>query len=262
MVIKMAEGGKDIVFHESGNGKVVMLIHGFPMSSAIWRGFTGRLSKFFRVITPDLPGFGDSPLPDGPFSIDDIARIVLRKADDLGIGRIVAIGHSLGGYVTLAMVNRDPDRFAGFGLLHSTALPDTEEKKAARDKAIAFIGNNGAEAYTSNFITPLFADSKHPDVPFVRELNIRANAATLVGYLKAMRDRPDRRDVLRSFPRPVLLVAGGKDPVIPPTDLRKQAEITSHAAFYELEQQAHMALVEDVPATSSLVYDFVLRCYE
>lgn len=254
--------GKDIVFHEAGSGKAVMLIHGFPMAAAIWRGFIGKLSESFRVITPDLPGFGDSPLPDGAFTIDDIADIILRKADTLGIDKMVAIGHSLGGYVTLAMVNRDPDRFAGFGLFHSTALPDSDEKKAARDKAIAFIGTNGAEVYSSNFVTPLFADSNHPDVPFVRELNIRANAATLVGYLKAMRDRPDRTEVLKSFPRPILFIAGGKDPVIPPADVRKQAEAASEAVFYELEHQAHMALLEDVPATSSLVYDFVLRCYE
>jgi pimeloyl-ACP methyl ester carboxylesterase len=174
----------------------------------------------------------------------------------------VAIGHSLGGYVTLAMVKRDPDRFAGFGLFHSTARPDTEEKRAGRDKAVAFIETNGAKAYTSNFIAPLFADSNHPDVPFVRELNIRANAETLVGYLRAMRDRPDRTDVLQSFPRPILFIAGGKDPVIAAEDVRMQAEMTSRGVHYELEHQAHMALVEDVPATSSRVYDFVLRCYE
>ncbi len=256
------EDGKDIAFHEAGSGNVVMLIHGFPMSAAVWRGITGKLSESFRVITPDLPGFGDSPLPSGPFGVDDVAAMLLQKADALGINKMVAIGHSLGGYVTLAMVNRDPDRFAGFGLLHSTALPDTEEKKAGRNKAIKFIGTHGAEAYGSNFATTLFADTKHPDVPFVRELNIRANAETLVGYLRAMRDRPDRTDVLRSFPRPILFVAGEEDPLIPPADLRRQAELASRAVFYELEHQAHMALVEDVPATSSLVYDFAVRCYE
>ncbi|HEY8512703.1 MAG TPA: alpha/beta hydrolase [Cyclobacteriaceae bacterium] len=258
----MSEEANDIVFHESGSGRAVVLIHGFPMSSAIWRGFTSKLASSFRVITPDLPGFGDSPLPKGTFSIDDIAGIILRKADALGIDKMVAIGHSLGGYVTLAMVKREPDRFAGFGLFHSTARPDTEEKKAGRDKAIAFIGANGAKAYASNFIAPLFADGNHPDVPFVRELNIQAKSETLVGYLKAMRDRPDRTDVLRSFPRPILFIAGGKDPVIPAEDVRRQAEAASRGEYYELEQQAHMALVEDVPATSSLVYDFVLRCYE
>jgi pimeloyl-ACP methyl ester carboxylesterase len=256
------EEGNDIVFHESGSGKVIMLIHGFPMSSEIWRGFTGKLSQTLRVITPDLPGFGGSPLPKGSFSIDDIAGIMLRKADALGINKMVVIGHSLGGYVTLAMVKRDPERFAGFGLFHSTAFPDTEERKAGRDKAVAFIQANGALPYSSNFIAPLFADGKHPDVPFVRDLNIRANAETLIGYLRAMRDRPERTDVLRTFPRPILFIAGGKDPVIPAGDVRRQAEMTSRGEYYELEHQAHMALVEDVPATSSRVYDFVLRCYE
>lgn len=250
-----------ISIHEEGKGNAILLVHGFPMSSAIWDKFARRLTPSFRVITLDLPGFGDSPLLPRPFSLDDVATVVLDKLDTMGVGKIVAVGHSLGGYVTLAMVARNPGLFAGFVLLHSTAKADSEEKKASRNKTIDLINKNGAHAFTRNFITPLFADSNHPDVPFVREMNIQAKAPALTGYTAAMRDRPDRTALLADFPRAVLFIAGAKDPGIPPADIRAQAAVTRDGSLHVLEDQAHMSLIEDVPTSSSLVYDFAVRCY-
>src|SRR5690606_22072454 len=112
-----------------GAGNTILLVHGFPMTSAIWDNFSPHLASTFRVVTLDLPGFGKSPLLPSPFSLEDVANAVLEKIESLRIARLVAIGHSLGGYVTLAMVARKPELFAGFGLIHSTAKADSEEKK-------------------------------------------------------------------------------------------------------------------------------------
>lgn len=251
----------DISIHEEGHGNAILLVHGFPMSSAIWDKFARRLTLSFRVLTLDLPGFGDSSLLPTPFTLEDVAAAVLEKLEASGVRKMVAVGHSLGGYVTLAMVAKNPELFAGFALLHSTAKADSEDKKESRNKTIEFINKNGASAFTGNFITPLFADSNHPDVPFVREMNIRAEAPALTGYTAAMRDRPDRTALLADFPRPVLLIAGAKDPGIPVEDMRAQAALTQKGSLHVLEDQAHMSLIEDVPTSSSLVYDFALRCY-
>src|SRR5690606_20750625 len=99
---------------------------------------------------------------------------------------------SLGGYVALAMVAQQPDRFAGLGLFHSTAYADTEEKRASRSKVIEFVETNGVEAFTSNFVTPLFADKTHASIQKVREINMKASREAVIGYTKAMRDRPDQ----------------------------------------------------------------------
>lgn len=252
----------DIHTKEQGAGNTILLVHGFPMTSAIWDNFSPHLASTFRVVTLDLPGFGKSPLLPSPFSLEDVANAVLEKIESLRIARLVAIGHSLGGYVTLAMVARKPELFAGFGLIHSTAKADSEEKKKARNKTIEFIKTNGATAFTRNYITPLFANGNHPDVPFVREMNIRAETEALIGYTEAMRDRADHTSLFKTFPRPVLFIAGAEDPGIPPDDVRAQAALASQASLHVLEKQAHMSLIEDVPTTSSLVYDFALRCYE
>lgn len=252
----------DISIHDKGEGDVILLVHGFPMSSAIWDKFAARLLPSFRVVTLDLPGFGNSPLLPTPFTIEDVAAAFLDQLKAVGIGRMVAVGHSLGGYVTLAMVAKEPGLFAGFALLHSTARADSAEKKKSRTKTVEFINNKGARAFTGNFITPLFADSDHPDVPFVREMNIQAKAPALIAYTEAMRDRPDRRSLLSAFSRPVLFIAGARDPGIPVEEVREQAALASKGSLHILEDQAHMGLIEDVPTTSSLVYDFALRCYE
>ena len=252
----------EISFQEEGKGRAVLLIHGFPMSSEIWGKFSAGLTPSFRVITIDLPGFGKSPLPLLPFTLEEIADSVLAKLDALNISEVIPIGHSLGGYVALAMVARKPSLFPGLGLLHSTARADSPEKKSARDKTIAFIKKNGAMAFTSNFINTVFADSDHPDVPFVREMNIQAETPALIGYTAAMRDRPDRIALLASFDRPVLFITGARDPGIPADDVREQAAIAPKGEAHVLEDQAHMGLIEDVPTTSSLVYDFIIRCYE
>jgi pimeloyl-ACP methyl ester carboxylesterase len=247
-------------FYETGKGYPVLLIHGFPMNAAIWRKMSDALSPSLRIISIDLPGFGNSPLLKIPFSVDDVADVVLENLDQKGIKNIIPIGHSLGGYVVLAMVKKRPELFQGFGLLHSTALADSPEKKESRAKVIEFIEKNGAEAFTSNFITPLFSDPNHQDVPFVREMNMKTERETLIAYTAAMRERPDRTDVLRDFQKPILFVAGAKDPGIPVKSIESQASDTYQPIVEILPQQSHMSLIEDVQTTSRIVYDFVMKC--
>lgn len=248
-------------FYEKGKGKPVLLIHGFPMNASIWDKFSEPLSTSFKVISVDLPGFGNSPLLPGQFSLDDVAEVVIQNLHEKEIDQLIPIGHSLGGYVLLAMVRKKPEMFPGFGLFHSTALADATEKKESRNKVIEFIKKNGAKAFTSNFIQPLFSDSGHPGVPFVREMNMKTNADTLIGYLSAMRDRPDQSSLLEAYQKPILFIAGSKDPGIPVSTINQQAEKAANPTVKILGDQAHMGLIEDVETTSSIVYEFASNCF-
>lgn len=251
----------ELSFQQKGRGHPILLIHGFPMNAGIWSRFSDSLSSSFQVITVDLPGFGNSPMLPAPFSLDDVAEVLNENLKQKGISEILPVGHSLGGYVTLAMVRKRPSQFPGFGLFHSTALADSSEKKESRNKAIEFIRRNGARAFTSNFITPLFSDPTHPDVPFVRDMNMKTREETLVAYLEAMRDRPDCTGLLETFQNPVLFIAGAKDPVIPLSSIHEQSELTQRPVKKILNDQAHMGLIEDVQTTSAAVYEFALKCY-
>src|SRR6187402_3467112 len=187
----------DIFFEQQGLGNPVILIHGFPMSHFVWKDFASRLTANVTVYTPDLPGFGQSKILPSPFSIDDVANKLLEWIESNGIKKSVLIGHSLGGYVALAMIEKRPDLFVGLGLFHSTALADSAEKKDSRTKVVEFVEKNGALTFTSNFIGPLFADPTHPAISFVKEIASQSSAEAVVGFTQAMRDRPNREAVLK-----------------------------------------------------------------
>lgn len=233
-----------LYYKDSGSGNVIVLLHGFLETHHIWNEFASVLSSRFRVIAFDLPGFGQSPLLPGNFSISDVANSVLDCLVTITNEPVCLIGHSLGGYVSLAMVQQQPERFGSFGLFHSTAYADTPEKKEARTKTIEFVKRNGSLAFTANFVPPLFANQKHPAIPVVSSIANETSQPTVVRYLEAMRDRPERTSVLQQFTGPILFVAGQADTVIPVESVRKQSEISKKALFLSLEGVGHMGMFE------------------
>lgn len=233
-----------ISFREKGKGHPLLLIHGFPMNQNVWNDFSEKLSNDFTLITIDLPGFGESPILPGQFSIDDVADSILTWLKAKKISKTFIAGHSLGGYVTLSLLAKAPELFPKAILLHSTALADNEEKKQSRNKTLDFIEKNGVEAFTSNFIGPLFADQKNPHIETVRGLSIKSEKDSVVGYTKAMRDRPDRTAVLKNFSGEILLIGGEKDQGIPASSLEGFKQMNSRVKVEILPGVAHMGMFE------------------
>ena len=247
-----------IFYTDQGQGFPIVLIHGFCETHEIWQSFSRELSKHYRVICFDLPGFGNSKLlPDG-FSIVDVATHVQKFLTDLRVHSCAVIGHSLGGYVTLELVNRSPRLVKAFGLFHSTAYPDTDEKRISRNKVVEFVTSHGVTPFTSSFIPPLFFDQSNPHIPEVVKLASKTPLETLISYTKAMRDRFARTDVLANFTGPILFLAGEKDTGISPDSVRKQADLAKNPTLHIIENVAHMGMFEKEEPTLSLVNDFLL----
>jgi pimeloyl-ACP methyl ester carboxylesterase len=243
-----------------GAGTPVILLHGFPMNSNVWNNFAIPLATHYKVYTPDLPGFGKSKLLDLPFTIEAVASQLLEWMDEQRIENPVVIGHSLGGYVTLAMAAKYPERLAGIGLFHSTAAEDSVEKKESRTKTIEFIKKNGALAFTSNFIQQLFANPEHTDIATVREIAIQSQEEAVIGYTQAMRDRPSRIHVLQEFEKPVLLIAGEKDQSIPAASIQQQASLCKQPHLHVIPDVAHMGMFEKSDETVNLIKVFIDHC--
>src|SRR5438132_6835533 len=107
-------------YTEQGQGPMpLVLLHGYPLSSAIWQEQVESLSTDYRVITPDLRGHGQSPAPEGVYEMDLMARDVFALLDSLNIQKAAIMGHSMGGYVTLAAYRMAPERFLALGLIGS-----------------------------------------------------------------------------------------------------------------------------------------------
>jgi pimeloyl-ACP methyl ester carboxylesterase len=247
-----------IYFTDSGKGLPVLFIHGFCETHWIWNKFSDELSNDFRVLMIDLPGFGQSKSLSAPFSITDVSQEIIGLLKKLQIEQCICIGHSLGGYVTLAMIEQAPEIVKAFGLFHSTAYPDTEERKVLRNKVIEFVTRNGVSAYTDSFMPSLFYNQDNAAITEVVRLAGQTKPETLINYVEAMRDRPDRSDIIQDFKGSILLIAGEKDAGISVESVRSQAKLNQSVELHVLPEVAHMGMFEMENKALQFVKRFLL----
>ncbi|MGO4537539.1 alpha/beta fold hydrolase [Paenibacillus sp. 2TAB19] len=248
--------GIDLVYEECGSGNAIVLLHGFCGSSRYWQKICPMLGDNYRVIMPHLRGHGESDSPEGVYSMEVMADDIAALLDELDIGRVVMFGHSLGGYVTAAFAEKYPDRLSGFGLIHSTALPDSAYTKQKRLSDMSVIREQGLSAFMKERIPGLFSNAKlrymDEEIGQLIEVGLQMTPQGAISALEGMLQRPDRSDVLTGAKFPVLIVAGGEDNVIPPersfSVTCNGAPRTTYAFPHILETTfegaAHMSLVE------------------
>ena len=220
----------------------MVLIHGYCETGAVWNGMIRALSDY-RLIIPDLPGFGKSELT-AKLSIDMVAETLVEKLSKKGIEEFIPIGHSLGGYITLAIAEKYPEKIQSFGLFHSSAFADNEEKKEARNQVVRIVEQKGPQFFLKNFYSGLF----HKDLPqLIEELEEKGKSIdgdSIIAYAKAMRDRPDRSSLLKSGHHK-LIVAGDMDNAIPYSASQEMFSIAENSLNITLENVGHMGMYED-----------------
>ncbi|WP_127533554.1 alpha/beta fold hydrolase [Paenibacillus kobensis] len=230
---------------EGGAEQNVILLHGFCGSSAYWEQLLPLISKpGRRIIVPDARGHGRSSSPRSDvYSMEIMADDVAALADQLGIARFVVLGHSMGGYASLALAERHADRLLGFGLVHSTGYPDGEAAKGNRDRAVKKIAEEGIEKFAEGLVPNLFApEAEARLVEHAIQIGHQTSASGAQASALGMKERPDRRSVIDSSELPVLLVAGKMDGVIPVE--RTFTSSRSGVRQELLEQAGHMGMIE------------------
>lgn len=251
-------------YTDTGEGDVVVLLHGFCESRSLWTDFEKVLSEKYRVISPDLPGFGESRLLDENVSMEYFAKEIVVLIDALKIEKCVVVGHSLGGYIALAMAEAYPDILKGIGLFHSTSYPDTDEKKDNRNKTIAFIEENGVEIFAGSFVPPLFnseSRSKYAEeIAAITKVAKNTDPLAVIETTKAMRDRVDRSHLLSYLELPILYIIGKDDGAVPFEMSMKQCGIPKESIVHILENCGHMGMVEKKEETIKAVDNFVAYC--
>jgi len=246
-----------IFYKEKGSGVPVVLLHGFCETNEIWDELIPELADHAHLISIDLPGFGDSTLPKKPFSIADVASEVVSWLKEKGIKSPVLVGHSLGGYVALAMVRQDPAYFRKMVLFHSSVFADPEEKKENRNKTIDFVERNGVAPFLETFVPTLFFDKNHPSIPEVKNITARTTKETLIAYTEAMRDRPSQEDFLKGYDGLTLVIAGEHDGVIPMEISKKMAQLSPKITFCTLGKTGHMGMYESTLASAEAIGKFL-----
>ena len=255
---------KKIFYRAEGKGKIVMLLHGFAEDGNIWNYQFKKLKENFLVITPDLPGSGLSEMLEGKIFIEDYADVVKAIADAELINekqnQFTLIGHSMGGYITLAFAEKYPELLNTFGLFHSTAYADDDAKKEIRRKGIEFIKNNGVDLFIKNTSANLFSEKTKKGKPGLIENLIDIakyfSAEVLIQYYKAMIERPDRTNVLKSFKRPVLFIIGKNDNAVPLQASLEQCHMPSISHIRILQNSGHMGMWEEKREATAFLLDF------
>lgn len=256
---------KRIFYRAEGKGNLVLLLHGFGEDGNIWNGQLEKLQENNLVIVPDLPGSGQSEILEGDCSLADYAQLIKAIIDKEMIGNEIStfslIGHSMGGYITLAFAEKYPELLNSFGLFHSSAFSDDERKKEIRKKGIEFITKNGAEAFLKTSIPNLFSEKTKKEKPWlIEELLIIAkniSPEALIQYYRAMILRPDRTAVLRSFSKPVLFIIGKQDTAVPFAASLQQCHIPAISSIHILNDSGHMGMWEEYALSTSYLENFL-----
>jgi len=251
--------GQKINFSDHGEGKILVLLHGFLESLEMWKDFVEGLSDDFRVICIDLPGHGKSPVYKGTLTMEIMALWVKTVLDHLQVTTCIIVGHSMGGYVTLEFAKQYPDMLAAFGMFHSHASADTEEAKENRRRTINIVKLNKV-GFINQFITDLFADENIEKYSQkISELQERASktpAKGIIAALEAMRDRTSKIELLLNTQLPVLFIAGKGDVRIPVQNVMAQAILPQHAEVLILGKVGHMGFIEAKEETLEMI-----RCF-
>lgn len=250
-----------IHIRDQGAGRPLVFIHGFCDTHQLWDEFAKPFAERFRVVTLDLPGFGQSDLLPAPFTLDDVGDRLATLFSELKLDQPILIGHSLGGYVSLSMLERHDELLSGVVLFHSTAFPDTEERRKVRNKVIGFVQEHGVGPFLETFVPGLFRDKADPAIPFTRQRTSSTKPEAVIGYAAAMRDRPDRSGLVAVTEKPVLVIGGTEDSLIPIKDLRTLAQRAPKITLAELPETAHMGMFEAKNQGQNILSSYIKRIW-
>ncbi|GAB4298980.1 MAG: alpha/beta fold hydrolase [Desulfuromonadia bacterium] len=254
--------GIRIVFDDQGGGEPVILLHGFPLCRHLFRPQINSLVEAgFRVITPDLRGFGESDAPEAPYGMDLFADDLISLMDHLQIPRAIIGGMSMGGYILCNILARHPERVQAAIFLQTRPNADDEAGKQRRLDLARKARELGPQVVADTFIPLLFTDESLATRPnLVKEVaNWMMSTSTngLCGGLLAMRERPDYTERLAGFTLPSLVVGGGMDKLIPPSVTEGYAARLPKGRVIIVEGAGHLANIEAPNEVNQAILEFL-----
>ncbi len=252
-------------YYTIGKGNPVILLHGFPADHQLWRNQIPILQEEYQLILPDIPGSGLSPIIE-KISIADIGDFIKAILEQEKIETCVLIGHSMGGYATLSFAQKYPKCLRGWGLIHSSAFADNEERKKGRKRSIALMKKYGQDQFIKQMLPNLFSKKTRSEdrkkVQALIQRRIKAGVDALIPYYHAMWERPERTQVLREAEVPVLFIIGKEDTAAPLSDLLQQVSLPKISQIHILEKVGHLAMIEAPSISTKILQEFLAFCHD
>ena len=243
---------------DQGSGPTLLFLHGFPLDGSMWNAQREAFSDRYRVVVPDLRGFGASDATDGLATMEQLADDVARLLDALGIATpVILAGLSMGGYVAWQFWRRHPERLRALLLCNTRALADAPEIARGRLQTAEAVLAQGPQIMAEPMLRRLFAPETWQAMPerveAMRRIIHHASPRGVAAALRGMAERPDVTDWLPEISVPTLLVGGEHDGISPPAEMREIAARMPHAEYREVPAAGHMAPYERPEAFNAIV---------
>ena len=251
----------EIAYTDTGSGRPVVLIHGYPFNRSLWNEQVDVLSKDHRVIVPDLRGFGESEAPDAPATMNRMGQDVAQLLDHLKIARATIAGLSMGGYVALAFYKQMPERVRALILADTRAQGDTEEAKHTRlqqaEKALSEGMAGIADAMLPKLLTPETVSKRPEIVKRVRDMMLKTRPEGAAAALRGMAERDDQTSLLPKISVPTLILVGADDAITPVADSEKMNQAIAGSTLVVLENAGHVSNLERTEQFNEALLEFL-----
>lgn len=236
-----------VSYSDKGDGRVIVLLHGFLGSKQLWDDYIKKLSKSYRVIAIDLPGHGETPSIGYYHSMEMLAQSVKAVLDKIGVRKYIIGGHSMGGYTALAFAELYPENIKGLCLIHSTAYSDSENKQKERDQIIRIL-KSGHKKFISNLLTAHFTEENiRKDAEIIKKVVQTASSnskKSIISSIEGMKERKSRTLILKFAEFPVLFIVGKKDSIVDYETTFPQIGVCKFPSVVVLENYGHMGCYE------------------
>ncbi|WP_202976797.1 alpha/beta fold hydrolase [Candidatus Oscillochloris fontis] len=237
--------GITLHYADEGDGSPILFLHAFPLSGAMWQPQRAALADQFRLIVPDLRGFGATDVPPGLTTMEQCADDMAALLDHLGLAQVAVCGLSMGGYIAMAMLQRHPARISALVLANTRANADSPEAQAQREINATIAEAKGSATIADMMIPALVASHAEPHVVATLRTIIEANRpAGIAAALRGMALRCDSFATLQALRLPTLLIAGTDDALTPLDTVRMMHEAVPSSRLVIIPGAGHLSNLE------------------
>ena len=255
--------GNTVSYIEEGvaNAGTLIFIHGFPFNKWTWKNQIDALKEDYRVIAYDVRGHGNSDSGSAEFSITQFADDLFLFMDELRIEAAIICGLSMGGYIALNAVLKQPSRIEALVLCDTQCGADSDQARKKRMDVIDSVQKNGLKQYAHDAVQKLFCEAslieRPDDVSFVEQIILNTPEESIVNTLKALATRRETCSRLHEINIPVTILVGESDQITPPEVAQKMQDLITGSSIQVIEKAGHLTNLENPTSFNSHVQKFL-----